>query len=125
MSGGKRKILIVDDAGPVIVLCVNVLQARGYAVRGTHRGEAALEMVRQEAYDLMVVDYKMPGLNGFEVFERARALRPEMRFVLVTGHGTPEVLQEAAARGFHGVLTKPFTPDQLRQAVERALAAQG
>lgn len=124
MSAGKPKILVVDDAGPVIVLCVNVLQARGYAVRGAHRGEAALEMVRREAFDLMLVDYKMPGLNGFEVFERARALRPEMRFVLVTGHGTPEVLQEAAARGFHGILTKPFTPDQLRQAVERALAPQ-
>jgi DNA-binding NtrC family response regulator len=122
MSAAKRKVLIVDDAGPVVVLCVNVLQALGYAVKGANRGEAALELMRKELFDLLVLDYKMPGMTGFEVFQQARALHPEMAVVLVTGHGTPEIINEANRMGFSAILLKPFTSDELRTTVEKVLA---
>ena len=121
-AAAKRKILIVDDAGPVVVLCVNVLQALGYAVKGANRGEAALELMRKEPFDLMVLDYKMPGMTGFEVFQQARVLHPDMAIVLVTGHGTPEIINEANRMGFSAILLKPFTSDELRSAVEKVLA---
>ena len=122
MTAAKRKILIVDDAGPVVVLCVNVLQALGYAVKGANRGEAALELMRKEPFDLMVLDYKMPGMTGFEVFQQARVLHPAMAVVLVTGHGTPEIISEANRMGFSAILLKPFTSDELRGTVEKVLA---
>jgi two-component system response regulator (stage 0 sporulation protein F) len=122
VTAAKRKILIVDDAGPVVVLCVNVLQALGYAVKGANRGEAALELMRKEPFDLMVLDYKMPGMTGFEVFQQARVLHPEMAVVLVTGHGTPEIISEANRMGFSAILLKPFTSDELRGTVEKVLA---
>jgi two-component system, response regulator, stage 0 sporulation protein F len=122
VSAAKRKILIVDDAGPVVVLCVNVLQALGYAVKGANRGEAALELMRKEPFDLMVLDYKMPGMTGFEVFQQAHALHPAMAVVLVTGHGTPEIINEANRMGFSAILLKPFTSDELRGTVEKVLA---
>lgn len=122
MSAAKRKILIVDDAGPVVVLCVNVLQALGYAVKGANRGETALDLMRKEPFDLMVLDYKMPGMTGFEVFQQARALHPDMAVVLVTGHGTPEIINEANRMGFSAILLKPFTSDELRGTVEKVLA---
>jgi two-component system response regulator (stage 0 sporulation protein F) len=122
VSAAKRKILIVDDAGPVVVLCVNVLQALGYAVKGANRGETALELLRKEPFDLMVLDYKMPGMTGFEVFQQARALHPTMAVVLVTGHGTPEIINEAQRMGFSAILLKPFTSDELRGTVEKVLA---
>jgi two-component system response regulator (stage 0 sporulation protein F) len=122
VTAAKRKILIVDDAGPVVVLCVNVLQALGYAVKGANRGETALELLRKEPFDLMVLDYKMPGMTGFEVFQQARALHPRMAVVLVTGHGTPEIINEANRMGFSAILLKPFTSDELRSAVEKVLA---
>lgn len=122
MSQPRKKILIVDDAGPVVVLCVNVLQALGYAVKGANRGEAALELIRKEPFDLMVLDYKMPGLSGFEVFEQARPLQPTMAVVLVTGHGTPDIINEANRMGFASILLKPFTSDELRGTVEKVLA---
>lgn len=125
MSPLKRKVLIVDDAGPVVVLCVNVLQALGYAVRGANRGEAALEILRKERFDLMVLDYKMPGLTGFEVFAQARALHPDLAVVLVTGHGTPDIVDEANRLGFASILLKPFTSDELRSTVEKVLAEPG
>ena len=120
-AAAKQKILIVDDAGPVVVLCVNVLQALGYAVKGANRGEAALELMRKESFDLMVLDYKMPGMTGFEVFQQARALHPDMAVVLVTGHGTPEIINEATRMGFDAILLKPFTSDELRGTVEKVL----
>jgi two-component system response regulator (stage 0 sporulation protein F) len=122
MSQPRTRILIVDDAGSVVVLCVNVLQALGYAVKGANRGEAAMEMLRKESFDLMVLDYKMPGMSGFEVFEQARPLHPNMAVVLVTGHGTPDIVNEAKRLGFNAILLKPFTSDELRATVEKVLA---
>jgi len=125
LSAPRKKILVVDDAGPVVVLCVNVLQALGYAVKGANRGETAVELLRKEPFDLMVLDYKMPGMSGFEVFEQARTLHPDMAVVLVTGHGTPEIINEANRMGFQAILLKPFTSDELRGTVEKVLADRG
>jgi CheY-like chemotaxis protein len=118
----KIKILIVDDAGPVVVLSVNVLQALGYAVKGANRGETAVELLRKERFDLMVVDYKMPGMTGFDVYHQAKGLYPDIAVVLVTGHGSPEVITEANRLGFDSILLKPFTSDELRGTVEKVLA---
>lgn len=122
MTPAKKKILIVDDAGPVVVLCVNVLQALGYMVKGANRGEAAMDLLRKEPFDLMVLDYKMPGMSGFDVFDQARQIHPQMSVVLVTGHGTPEIVNEANRLGFSAILLKPFTSDELRGTVEKVLA---
>ena len=65
MRQGKPRILVVDDAGPVVILCVNILQTLGYAVKGANRGEIALEHLRAEPFDLLIVDYRMPGMDGF------------------------------------------------------------
>jgi len=121
VTRATRRVLILDDAGPVIVLCVNVLQSLGYAVKCANGGEQGLELLRQETFDLVVVDFKMPGMNGFEVFEKARTLRPDMAFLLITGHGTVEIVEEATRRGFQSILLKPFSSGELRGAVERAL----
>ncbi len=124
MSQPRTRILIVDDAGSVVVLCVNVLQALGYAVKGANGGEAAMEMLRKESFDLMVLDYKMPGMSGFEVFEQVRPLHPNMAVVLITGHGTPDIMNEANRLGFNAILLKPFTSDELRATVEKVLAGR-
>lgn len=119
-----QRILIVDDAGPVVVLCVNVLQSLGYSVKGANRGETALDLVRKEPFDLMVIDYKMPGMNGLQVWEQARGIRPGMAFMLVTGHATPAIIEEANKMGCGSILLKPFTAVQLRDAVEKALSGR-
>jgi DNA-binding NtrC family response regulator len=116
-----KKVLVVDDAGEVVVLCVNMLQSLGYAVKGANRAEAALEFLRKEPFDLMIVDYKMPEMNGFEVFEQARTIRPDMVFMLLTGHGTTDIVEDATEMGFTAILLKPFTREQLGRAVEQAL----
>lgn len=116
---------MVDDAGPVVVLCINILQTLGYAVKGANRGDKALELLRDEQFDLVVVDYKMPAMDGFQVFQQGRAIRPDLPFMLITAHGTPEVTKQALEMGFGGILLKPFTSEELRGAVEKALAGKG
>jgi CheY-like chemotaxis protein len=120
----KRRVLVVDDAGEVIVLCVNMLQSLGYAVKGANRPEMGLELLGKEPFDLMIVDYKMPDMNGFEVFTRARVLQPEMAVMLLTGHGTADIVEEATEMGFDAILLKPFTRDQLRTAAAQALSGR-
>ena len=123
-ESSRPKILVVDDAGPVVILCINVLQALGYAIRAANRGETALELCRKELFDLLVVDYKMPGMNGFEVLEQARRIRPGMACMLMTAHGTPDIINEATRLGFDYILLKPFTPSELRGAVDKVLASK-
>lgn len=125
MSAPRKKILIVDDAGPVVVLCVNVLQALGFVVKGANSAEAALGHLGREPFDLLVVDYKMPGMTGFQVLESARQLYPEIGSILVTGHGTPEVMKEAAKHSFDAILLKPFTSNELRATVEQVARGRG
>lgn len=111
------RILVVDDEQPIMQLCVKVLETQGHAVDGFTRGEELLARLADGPADLLVVDYKMPGLNGVEVVRRARALRPGLRIVMITGHGTREVVEEAYAAGVDNVLLKPFTPNELSGAV--------
>ena len=124
MNGGKAKVLVVDDAGEVVVMCVNLLQSLGYAVKGANRGRAALDLLRSEPFDLLIVDYNMPLMNGFEVFTEARAADPKLACMLLTGQATSDVIDDALAMGFNAILLKPFTRDQLRAAVAQALAGR-
>jgi YesN/AraC family two-component response regulator len=93
-------------------------------VKGANRGDAALTLLREEPFDLMIVDYKMPEMNGFEVFEQARPIRPDMTFMLLTGHGSSDVIEDATEMGFDAILLKPFTREQLRESVEQILGAR-
>jgi DNA-binding NtrC family response regulator len=90
-------------------------------VKGASRGETAVELLRKERFDLMVLDYKMPGMTGFDVYQQAKALYPDLAVVLVTGHGSPEVVSEANRMGFDSILLKPFTSEELRGTVEKVL----
>jgi len=115
------RILVVDDEPPIMALCLKILGRMGHQVEGVTNGEEALSKLAGGAVDLLVVDYKMPGLNGFEVVRRARALQPGLRVVLITGHGTREVMGEAMDGKVNGILVKPFTPDELAHTVTVAL----
>jgi YesN/AraC family two-component response regulator len=66
----------------------------------------------------------MPGMSGFQVLAEARTLYPDLRSILVTGHGTPEIMKEADTMGFDAILLKPFTSNELRGTVEQVLASK-
>jgi CheY-like chemotaxis protein len=118
------RVVVVDDELPVMQLCARVLELDGHQVDGFTRGEEALARLSRAPADLLVVDYRMPGLTGLELARRARAVRPGLPVVLITGHGSADVLAEAAAVGVDRVLLKPFTPNELIAAAA-ALTSPG
>ena len=114
------KIVVVDDEPSIVLICRRVLEAQGHTVHGFSDVQAALAQLEAETADLLVVDYKMPELNGLEFIQRAWAVRPGLRVVMITAHGTREVIARAAQSGVQVVL-KPFTPSELTKGVAEAL----
>ena len=118
-------IVVVDDEPAIVRMCVQVLQSKGHTVHGFTRADEALEHLTAQAADLVVVDYKMPELSGLEFIQRAWTLRPGVRVVLITAHGTREVITKANESGVQTVVLKPFTPSELAEGVARAVRDGG
>lgn len=113
-------ILLVDDSGELREIIALLLGDRGYNVIEASSGSAALGALdANPAIDLMIADFAMPGMSGIELLERARAKRPEIRALFITGYVDPpwpggKFVDEV-------VVKKPFTTDQLATAVRKAL----
>jgi signal transduction histidine kinase len=117
----REKLLIVDDEQNVLTFCTRALQRHGYEVQSALSGEAALELLQSERFDLLATDIKMPGMSGIELMRHALKLRADLAIIVITGMGTFDVSVEALRAGAHDFLAKPFGADQLIQAVGYAL----
>ncbi len=115
------RILVVDDEESIRDLCARVLSRAGYTVITAPSGEDAVALLTREAFALVISDIRMPGISGLEVLERAKATYPEIRVVLITGFGTPQMLTRAQQSGADRILTKPFSPMELLAAVREIL----
>jgi signal transduction histidine kinase/CheY-like chemotaxis protein len=113
------RVLVVDDEADVRAVMARILSEAGHAVDSVASGTSALAALGGEPFDLLVTDYLMPGMNGVELIEQAAWLRPELRFLIVTGFADSEVL-ERAPKGTV-LQTKPFTGEELLAAAARAL----
>ena len=123
MSPTKKRILIVDDAGPVVVLCVNVLQALGYSVAFAPDGNRAIDMGASGDYDLIILDVHMPLYDGTEVLRMLRArhrLRP-VKVIALTADPLPQTRQELERAGLDGFLAKPVDLNELQAEIVRVL----
>ncbi|MDY7034137.1 MAG: response regulator [Thermodesulfobacteriota bacterium] len=116
-----EKILVVDDDEEIVYLCVQILESEGYRVKGINNGLTAIDMAKEDHFDLLITDIMMPGLNGMEIFRAIRKYDPELVGVVITGHGTLHTAIDALKMGFHGFLTKPFSYVELSTAVSQAL----
>jgi len=116
------RIMVVDDEPTIVLMCRRVLESQGHTVRGFTSVKSALADLESEAADLLVVDYKMPELNGIEFIQRAWVMRPGLRVVMITAHGTREVMGKATDSGVNSIVLKPFTPSELARGVAAAVA---
>ena len=117
----ERKVLVVDD-DPVIARSFDrVLSGKGYAVITARDGNEALRKLRDEKYDVVFTDIKMPGMSGIEVAERIKATQPWLPVVIVTGYGTDENEARADAAGVSGFLRTPLSPEMIEGSARKAL----
>jgi DNA-binding NtrC family response regulator len=116
-------LLIVDDERNIQVTLSRALALEGYLTETASGGFEALEKLAALPIDLVVMDVKMPDLDGLAVLERARALRPELPVIIMSGHGSIDTVRQAFKLGAFDYLEKPITErDKLLVAVRNALA---
>ncbi len=116
---GARRIFVIDDDDVMLLSCRRILERAGWDVEtfsNGHDGIARLETVRPQ---LLLVDLKMPELDGFQVIERVRAIDPDIVIAVLTGYATIASAVDAMKAGAYDFLPKPFTPDELRVLVNR------
>lgn len=117
-------ILIVDDEEAVLDLLDDVLTEEGYAVTAVASGREALAKARENPYDLLVADLKMPDVDGMQVIKTAKALHPETEVIIVTGYGSLDSAVEAMRREVYDYITKPVPMDRIRTSARNALSKQ-
>ncbi len=120
-SSPQHTVLIIDDEAGVTRLTERLLKRSGYQVVGVNQPQLGLDLLNKEPIDLLLVDIRMPGLNGFQVMEHARQAHPNIAIVVMTGYGTVDIAVEALRRGANGMVLKPFTGEELVQSVDQAL----
>ena len=117
----RVNILIVDDEEAMRGACRQVLAGEGFVLKETSSGTGALEVIRQESFDLVILDLKMPRVDGMQILRRIQQDCPDTGVVVITGYATVDSAVEAMKLGAADFLPKPFTPDVLRLAVRRTL----
>jgi DNA-binding NtrC family response regulator len=114
-------ILIIDDEQSMRDSCSLVLTKDGHCVATAENGMTGLEKIKLSNPDLVLVDIKMPGINGMEVLDKVREIDPTIVAIVITGYANMESAIDAFKRGAYDFLPKPFTPNELRIIIERGL----
>ena len=114
-------ILVIDDEEVMRDSCKQILSRQGHNVKLAEDGYQGLELLKEKSFDLVILDLKMPGIDGMEVLEKIKESSPETAVVVITGYATVESAVEAMKRGAYDFLPKPFTPEEFRLIIERAL----
>ena len=115
------KILVVDDERDIRDGSERILTRKGYKVTTASNGEEALRYVEETQFAIVLLDLKMPGMDGLEVLRQIRETHPDTLVIVITGYATIETAIEAMKRGAYDFMPKPFKPDQLRIVVDRAI----
>jgi two-component system NtrC family sensor kinase len=114
-------ILVVDDEAGIIRLCRRLLEKGGFRVAAFTDPHEGLAFLQRDQASLLLVDIRMPGMDGFELMEQACQQQPDLAVVIMTGYGTVETAIEALHKGADGLVLKPFTGKELVESVHRAL----
>ena len=115
------KILVIDDEQGIRDLLDTILSRKGYDVVLAESGRKGLEFFRRERPDVIVLDLKMPGMDGLTVLQQVRSLNPKQPVIILTGAGTPETEQQVRALGVTEFVEKEFSLHLLGDALKRLL----
>jgi len=121
MKNKGGKILIVDDLAGVRSVLVRILTENGWTCLEAENGEDALEVAKAELPDVVLLDKRMPGIDGLEVLSRLQTMDPEIPVIMVTAFGDVQSAVQAMQRGAHHYLTKPFNNEEVVEIVRRAM----
>jgi DNA-binding NtrC family response regulator len=122
MPDKSPRILVVDDELGICQSCVKILSKEGHRVEYALNGYDALKMMEQKPFEVIITDLKMSSMGGMEVLRRVKESYPDSVVIVITGYATVSSAVEVMKTGAYDYLPKPFTPEELRTIVRRALA---
>jgi len=120
-SNVKRKVLLVEDESVVRTSIRDWLSDDGFKVECVECGEEALERIKKEGFGVIILDLRLPGIDGLQVFEQAREISPETKGVLITAYPSEETKKKAKTLGFLDYMAKPFQIADLEKSISAAL----
>jgi CheY-like chemotaxis protein len=124
-EGSGKKVLVIDDEEAILEMMKETLSQEGYEVDTASDGESGLRRLNQISYDLTLCDWKMPGLNGQEVYERVRSSNPTIsdKMIFITGDVINQKTRAFLEKSKRVCLSKPFSLDEFREAVRAGTRA--
>jgi len=117
----KARVLLADDEVDFTDNTKTLLEHRGYDVTAVNSGDSAIRTLGQEKYDVMVLDLKMPGMDGISTLKEIKKLNFSTQILVLTGHGAINTALEAMELGAYDYLTKPCDIDELTEKLEDAM----
>ena len=114
------RVLLVDDEEELVSTVAERLELRGIEAEACTSGTAALQLLEQQEFDVVVVDVKMPGMDGLELLRRIKTIRPKSQVILLTGRGSGKESQRGLAEGAFDYLIKPINIDDLIEKMKQA-----
>jgi len=117
------KILLVEDDAAIVAVLQRVLTGENYEVSIENRGDTGLARAKENFFDVVITDLRLPGLNGLELVRELHSARPRLPILMMTAHGTTETAIEATQSGAYDYLVKPFDVPELLGLVDQAVAA--
>lgn len=125
MEKRRKKILLVDDEANVIKVFSDVLRNENYIVKGVENGPEAIKAIEKETFDLALVDLRMPRMDGIEVLENIKKIKPYLPVIIYTGYGSVTTAVESMRKKAADYLNKPFSPEELKSSIKKALEGAG
>ncbi|MDO8568526.1 MAG: ATP-binding protein [Dehalococcoidales bacterium] len=122
-TAGAAIIVVEDEMGARATMC-GILEDAGYKVAGLEKGAAALAMIRQGGFNVIITDIRLPDADGMEILELAREINPDAAVIMITGYASVETAVDAVNRGAYAYFVKPVNPDELKTAIANALKQQ-
>ncbi|MFV9510381.1 response regulator [Tepidibacillus sp. LV47] len=119
----KKKVLIVDDQFGIRVLLYEVFGKEGYQTYQAANGKEALLIVQQVSPDIVLLDMKIPGMDGLEILKRIKKINRDIKVIMMTAYGELDMINEATKLGAITYITKPFDIDLIRSIVKEQIAA--
>lgn len=117
-EGMKERILIVDDQLGIRLLLKEILQKEGYSTFQAANGYQAIEITKKENPDLVLLDMRLPEMNGIEILQELKKISPDIRVIIMTAYGEQELIDTAKNIGILDYITKPFEIEEIRRIVE-------
>ncbi len=121
MSGKTVKILLIDDEEEFVTTLAQRLEYRGYYARAVHEGQAGLNALAEDLFDIVILDLMMPGLSGMDTLKQIKNNYPDIPVILLTGHGSTKTGIEGMRHDAFDYLIKPLDINELIGKINLAL----